>query len=298
MSTVTVAIPTKNQADTIRGTLRDLEAQTRRPDRVLVADDSDDDTADVVREYAAEVGYPIDVFHAPGGVGAAREACRERAAPGLLVCLDAEVAIGADWLAEHVAIHETHPRPAVVSGVWPGHDIPDTIVVPNPKRDYFFIEANCSMSTATAERIGGWDPAFPRGCDWDFRIRLAHTDGVDAVASDRVRASPYASNSSGWLHVKKQLNRPSSVPYLRKYGSGYAAFHPLHVVGDAVGVSALAALALAVVYPPLLAWVGACLVAYGALAAGTFDGWGRLVAPLAVFALGYSTLQSLRDPNN
>lgn len=292
--TITVGIPTKNEAATIGQTLHALNEQTRPPDHVLLADDSDDETAYKARVTAAKMGFDLETFTVAGGVGAAREAIRERAAPGLLVCLDAEVEIPPDWLENHVEIHDAWETPAVISGAWPGSDVVYTEVIDDPMRDEYFIEGNCSMTTATAEKIGGWDPTFSRGCDWDFRVRLSQTLDVDAVCSTRVAARPMDSNSGGWLHVRKQLARPSSVPYLRKYGRRYLGFHPAHVAGDGLGVSALAALLVAPVYPPAVAWAVGCMAAYAAQnGRHGYTAIDRLVSSLAVFALGTSTLRAV-----
>lgn len=291
----TVAIPTRNVADTIGETLAMLDAQTRRPDRVIVVDASNDNTREAIQAAAPGVDYPIDVRAQEGsGVGAAREQLRELAPDGLLVCLDAEVRVEPDWLAEHFAIHDGHDWAAVVSGTWPGRSIGGTKVLDDPRHSGYFVEANCSMPTAVAEKLGGWDPEFRRGCDWDFRIRLAREPHIDAIASDRVAAAPMASNNDWRLHIKKKLNRPSSLPYLRKYGLGYARFHPLHLAGDALGVSAVAAAMLAPVWPPALLWVVGCLMAYAwQFDPPGFNGGERLLASPAIFALGYSTLRAV-----
>jgi cellulose synthase/poly-beta-1,6-N-acetylglucosamine synthase-like glycosyltransferase len=53
---ILVLVPAHNEEGCIAGTLRSLNGQTRRPDRiVVVADNCTDDTAGIAREYGAEV---------------------------------------------------------------------------------------------------------------------------------------------------------------------------------------------------------------------------------------------------
>lgn len=295
MSTVTVAIPTKNVGKHIQNTLASLELQTRKPDRVLIADSSTDNTREKIEDIRTDLSYILEVFD-PGepGVGAAREALRERTPPGWLFCLDTEVFIELDWIESHLRIHEEHDGEAVVSGTWPGQRVGGTTVIYDAKDPNYFIEANCSMSTGTARRIGGWDADFERGCDWDFRIRLSGESMVNAIASDAAGARPMASNSSPLIHLKKQLNRPSSAPYLNKYGENYLFFHPAHVIGDGIGVTALAAAVTMPICPVAAVWVGLCMAAYAwKFNPPGFSRLDRLLASPAVLLLGWTYLRAV-----
>ena len=67
-STLTVVVPTYNERDNMAPLIARLGAAlTGVPARVLVVDDSDDGTADVVRELASSALVQVDVLHRPLG---------------------------------------------------------------------------------------------------------------------------------------------------------------------------------------------------------------------------------------
>jgi dolichol-phosphate mannosyltransferase len=66
---LTVVVPTYNERDNMAPLLARLGAALAGvPARVLVVDDSDDGTADVVRSLAPSASLPVDVLHRPAGL--------------------------------------------------------------------------------------------------------------------------------------------------------------------------------------------------------------------------------------
>ena len=89
---VAVGIPTKDNAATIAQTLESLRAQTRMPDRLIIVDNSSDDTREIITSYADD-GWSIDILDQPRegvGVGAARAAIHAEFDGDILCCLDTE----------------------------------------------------------------------------------------------------------------------------------------------------------------------------------------------------------------
>lgn len=249
---VTVGIPTCNNEATIRETLRQLVEGTRPPDRILVVDASTDRTPKIVDEVAAESQVPIDRYEQSDrgrGVGAARQDIYDRFEGDVLACLDTNVRVDADWLAERVRFHEEHPEYDVLSSA-PLSDVDGP--VDDPKRGFYFQQANCSIRAAALDRVGGWDPWLPRGEDWDMGIRLWRA-GARVYARSDLHGDQMVEESQT---LSKTLGRPSSVAFLRKYGGWYLRFHPTHPLGDAlsiVGLLALVATPLLLVLAPVLA---------------------------------------------
>ena len=99
--TVTVLIPAHDEQDRLPATLRSLEGQVRRPDRVLVvADNCTDDTVGVARRAGAEVVETIG--NTQKKAGALNQTLR-RLLPGLgendlVMILDADTTISAEFL--------------------------------------------------------------------------------------------------------------------------------------------------------------------------------------------------------
>lgn len=300
---VTVGIPTRNNADTIEETLRVLVEQTRPPDRVVVVDASTDETPAIVEEVAAGSDVPIDCYEQSDrgrGVGAARQDIYEHFDADLLACLDTNRRVPDDWLERRVEFHRDNEYDVLSSTPLPDWDGP----VEDPRRGFFLQQANCTVTRAALDRVDGWDPWFPRGEDWDMQIRLWRS-GATAYARSDLHGEAIVESEGNALG--KAMSRPSSVAFLRKYGPWYARFHPEHPAGDAASVCSLVALLAApllLAVSPLAAALALALV--GALAfafvymknvrhrAG-FDVRPGDAADVARFFLhGYTALRELR----
>lgn len=231
---VTVGIPTYNCAATIERTLQSLLGQTRPPDRIVVVDASTDSTPGIVTRVSGEAAVTIDLFEQSEdglGVGRARQDIYERFDGDLLVCLDTNLIVDEEWLARRIEFHEQNPDFGVLSGS-PLAGVDGEVT---SGADYLR-QANCSFQRSALDRVNGWDPWFPRGEDWDLNIRLRKA-GVRAYARSDLAAEPIDEEAPN-QEFHKLLNRPSSVPFVLKYGFEYFADHPSHPLGDTLsGVS-------------------------------------------------------------
>lgn len=306
---VAVGIPTMNNEDTIEETLRNLAHQTRPPNKVIVVDASTDSTPDIVERVNESTDIQIEYYRQLDygrGVGGARHQIYREFEEDVLVCLDTDHDVRSDWLETHVRFHRENPEYGVLSNSGrQGFDKE----VRNPKKSEYFGQSNCSLKREALDRVEGWDPWFPRGEDWDMRIRL-WSAGVKSYAKHDIDAWRYERDiprdTLAWFR-KKVTGSPSSVTFLRKYGYWYLKFHPVHVVGDFLSLVSLVFLALVplglLVYPPsLLLFLGLPLIL-----SLTYlyykgprkrDGFGLkrkdFTAVPVFFALGLSALYNLR----
>lgn len=116
---ISVVMATYNRAETIRETLRCLDAQTLAPGEyeVLVIDDgSPDHTLQVLDEAKGWVRFPLTVMtHANAGPGYTQNrGIREARAPVVLLIAD-DIFLAPGALAAHLAVHQTHPEPQAAS---------------------------------------------------------------------------------------------------------------------------------------------------------------------------------------
>ncbi|VVC03217.1 Glycosyltransferase AglI [Candidatus Burarchaeum australiense] len=88
---ISVIIPTYNESATILATLERVIGQTRRPDEVVVVDDSTDSTPQVVGKFSKQHKAVRLVRGARRGVSAAKNLGAREAKGGILVFLDADV---------------------------------------------------------------------------------------------------------------------------------------------------------------------------------------------------------------
>ncbi len=102
MTTVSVVIPTYNQAAWITRTITALAGQTRLPDQVVVVDDgSTDRTPEILEALVATVPFALTVVRQPnGGPGAARNRGILAAEGEVLAFTDSDAVPRTDWLEQ------------------------------------------------------------------------------------------------------------------------------------------------------------------------------------------------------
>jgi len=99
IATVSVIIPTKHRQSDLRSTLEDLAAQTRRPDEVVIVDQSDLPSLNT-RDFPLALKY----IHAPelSGAAVARNCAMDQAIGDLWVFLDDDVILEPQYIEEIV----------------------------------------------------------------------------------------------------------------------------------------------------------------------------------------------------
>lgn len=265
VGTVVFGMCTKNEEAVVRETMRAIRTQTHPPDYIYICDASDDATPDVVRDELAKSDIPFEVFEQEryDGHGGARQELYERARevdPDVLCMLDANNTVDEDWLANIVDFWEGHPEYDALTGPDCSEEVHHECG--SPHDPLYYRHAAIALDTDLIEAVGGWDPDFGRGEDWDFALRMHRAD-ADVFTSSRWCSRYLTSDPSG-LARKRIAGNPTSVPYLSKYGRWYATFHPAQLLKDAgsvlfyllVGVAAVTA-ALAPQYGALLAGLAA-----------------------------------------
>jgi glycosyltransferase involved in cell wall biosynthesis len=177
--TVSVLIPTYNDARYLPRAIESVLAQTVKPLEIVVADDgSTDDTAEVVARYGAAVKYR-KFDH--GGVYALRQAMLGELVGDWFLNLDADNWIEPDFLGKALEIAARHAGDDSFAFVYPDiqrfGDVEDRVERP----DYDFatlkrgnyLDMNSLIRTKHARKIG-FDAKFNDGQgDYDFFLSLA-----------------------------------------------------------------------------------------------------------------------------
>jgi glycosyltransferase involved in cell wall biosynthesis len=98
---VSLVMTVRNEAASIGAVLDSLRAQTHPPDEVVIADGgSTDDTAEVIRGWAAQAPWPLRVLDCPGAnISQGRNAAIAAATHDLIAVTDAGVRLDPGWLA-------------------------------------------------------------------------------------------------------------------------------------------------------------------------------------------------------
>ncbi|GAA0297117.1 glycosyltransferase [Halarchaeum salinum] len=272
VDTVVFGMCTRNEEDVVRKTIRAVRNQTHPPDHVYVCDDSDDSTPDIVRDELEGSGIPFEVFHQEryDGHGGARQELYERARsvdPDVICMLDANNTIGDDWLESILRFRAENPEYDVLTG--PECDTGIHREAPSPHDPLYYRHAAIAFDADLLETVGGWDPDFGRGEDWDLALRMYRAGSK--VFTSTQWCSRYVAPDPPDLTRKRIARNPTSVPYLAKYGAWYLTFHPAQVLKDLWSVCFYALFLLGLAAIP----VG---VGFGLLATAVVVGCGFVLA--------------------
>jgi len=189
---VSVIIPTRNRAASVRRALEALAVQTYPAERfavTVVADGCTDATLEVLRQFHAP--FEVQTIAQPqAGAAAARNAGAASARGTLLVFLDDDVEADPQLIAAHVDAHSRR------SGVVIGHLSPvlaaqrgffrnalrrwweakfDALAHPGHRFHAFdLLSGNFSLAAELFARCGGFDPSLRCHEDYELGIRLVH----------------------------------------------------------------------------------------------------------------------------
>ncbi len=116
---ISVIIPTKNRADDLRHTLDGLVSQTRRPNEIIVVDQSSVPSLD-----PASVPIPLIYVYAPqiSGAAVARNIAMDRATGDIWIFLDDDVSLEPQYVEEIMRAYS--PEVAGVSGIITNYTVP------------------------------------------------------------------------------------------------------------------------------------------------------------------------------
>ncbi len=224
---LSVIVPTYNQADLLRESLRSLLDQKLPKEAyeiVVVDDGSTDHTAAVLREF----GAPIRTVQLPanrGRSGARNEGIR-RASGQLVTFVDSDIIVRQDFLTWHLDTYRSH-GPGVLSR-GPVVLVPDVQTArhgPMPRlatSPAYLDTANASVERSALLKAGLFDERFP-GYGWeDFELGLRlRRLGIRRVFCRQAVAfhvqPPITSASIQSLLRKEEQRAKSAVYFYRKH---------------------------------------------------------------------------------
>jgi glucosyl-3-phosphoglycerate synthase len=224
-----VVVPARDEERRIRDCLSALAEQTVGSEAfatILVLDACADQTAEVARRAATELGLALTTFEGPGmGPGPARRigmdsACERLLAlgrpEGLIACTDADSRPTPDWLErqlEHVSAGACVVAGLIELDEIEARALPGDVLIRRARdaatrlehirradpgaSHHHFAGASLGVTAATYRRVGGLDPLATEE-DSAFALRLAEHRVPILRASDvRVRTSARATGRAG-----------------------------------------------------------------------------------------------------
>jgi glycosyltransferase involved in cell wall biosynthesis len=211
---ITVAVPVRNEANSIEELLRRLLGQTRPPDEIVISDGgSNDGTPEIVAEFISN-GAPIKLIRAGEALpGRGRNLAAAQASNDWLAFIDGGIEPASDWLENLAARVERDTAVDVVYGAW--EPVTDsffeecaaiTYVPPPALRDGVIARprfiASSLMKRSVWHSVGG----FPE----DLR------SGEDLLFMDRIEAAGFNYTFEPAAVVRWHL-RPSLSSTFRRF---------------------------------------------------------------------------------
>lgn len=185
-NTIAIVIPAYNRAELLPRTLASVQAQTRRPDRVVLVDNnSTDDTLGVMRAWAADrhaEGWTVDVLaEAKPGAAAARNTGLQAVQEEWTMFFDSDDEMAPAHVALAMKCAEEKPKADLI-----GWDIELRLPGKRPKRRpferfdmlYHCILHGCMATqrymarTALFRQAGRWDESVLVWNDIELGVRL------------------------------------------------------------------------------------------------------------------------------
>ncbi|HVH30575.1 MAG TPA: glycosyltransferase [bacterium] len=225
---LSVVIPSYNQADLLKESLRSLLDQTiphAAYEIVAVDDGSTDHTATVLREF----GPPVRIVRLPTNRGrsAARNAGIRAAGASLVALVDSDIIVRRDFLSTHLEAHRRHGNGIVSRG--PVIDVSDVATARDgqvPKlvsSPAYLTTANAALAKDALLRAGLFDEHFP-GYGWedfDLGLRLKRL-GIKRVfcrqaVAFHVDPNQDRSDRISDLLAKETARAASAVYFYRKH---------------------------------------------------------------------------------
>lgn len=195
--TISVLIPTLNRPEALRQTLQDLGNQTRRPDEIIVIDQSRDEQG-ILLDQAPALTQIVPLHYlqqAEANAQKARNRAICEAKSDVLLLLDDDVRLGPSFIEAHLRNYEADPTldgvvgQVLLVGQQPTTQLPPAYDWPGNGWMFFplnFAErrptinwpsCNASIRRELARKVGGFDEHFARNaCDdteFSWRLHLA-----------------------------------------------------------------------------------------------------------------------------
>lgn len=245
-SSISVVVPTFNDAGRIGDALSSIVNQTLTPAEIVVSDDgSEDDTERLVREFAARHARELAVRYvrlpSRSGVVAARNRGISVAGGEWIACCDSDDIWARDKLERQVHfIHAWRGRRRIALLGAHGYNMNDAkkvispaIMGPTTEADYeelrraggifFVIHSSVMFSRADFEALGGYSTEYGAADDFDFFCRMAERGVVINLAEPLV----YYRKRAGSVQLDRFWDQRQGVLRLAENQRRRAAGRPL-----------------------------------------------------------------------
>lgn len=205
---LSVVIPTRNRSATLMQTLDALGVQTNAPAfEVLVVDNGSSDDTQALLTQRRDVFTLRTFFEAQPNRARARNAGIAAAQGEIVIFIDDDVIVPAQFLSAHLIAHRDSGAYAVTGPIM---NVPSLAQRPRPSwknlSRAFFCTCNASVSLAALRKVDGFDESFDRYGweDTELGVRLRHVGLSHRFAWD---AYVYHLKPPGWESLDEAERR-------------------------------------------------------------------------------------------
>ena len=232
-----IVVPSFKGAQRLPVLFAALEVQTNSSFECVVAIDGDEDgSADVVHKWSDRIPVRAVVFPENRGRSSALNAGFDTAEGNVLVRCDDDLRPGRDYVAGHVAAHQGSTVGAVgvcldlfddtaysrAYGAQARERMRESAYRLPPDATWRRWGANVSVSRATWDRVGPYDPRFTQygweDIDWGYRV---HQAGIPVVVRPELEVEHLnPAPTAGVRAVKAYQSGESRSVFVDKHGPG------------------------------------------------------------------------------
>lgn len=229
---VDAVVTSYNQGSMILEAVQSLCSQTVLPQSIIIVDDgtTDTDSIDVLNtiDHDWDLSVPIKViFQENRGVSAARNTGIRQTKSPLILILDGDDKLEADYIEKVGKLLYDNPQMVMASSWMHAFGVLDAIVCPTGGNIVPFLSHNCCPATHIFrkkfyEQCGGYDESMRSGFeDWDFFLSMLETTpeafvGIVEKPLINYRTAPASAN------IKSMDKRLALMRYIiEKHNSSY-----------------------------------------------------------------------------
>ena len=221
MMKISLLLVSKDEEKFAKNFFESVQAQTRKPDEIILVDVSKDRTPEIAKPYVNKL-----ILADRAGAGYQRGIAVKHSTGDILAFTDVDTVVDKHWLEELEKMFQ-NPEIHVVRGLveWPGKQHSQEL----PTKGKRINHCNTAYRRHVLEEIP-FDPNLSRGDDWDMGHRVSKKYTIHGCSTAKV--THFSLQKIGWKNSK--LYCKDWFALIKKYKSpywlmrtGYNIFYPL-----------------------------------------------------------------------
>jgi len=253
---VTLLICTSGRPRLLDRCLDAIQANSARPNQVVIVNGADGKTPAVVERHAHAFGEVVLVEHPNQNLATLRNLGLPFCTGEIVAMTDDDAVPAPNWVAGIQAAHRERPEAGGIGGAVRGLSrrfvsrVADAVVFPDPRPGrpiHTLPTVNMSYKRAAIEAVGGFDETLFRGEDVDYNWRIIQA-GYDIAFDPGMKVEHQHRSTLRGLYQQQYMYGRAYVLVRTKWPAMYCVYP--HSLGSLRSWAKLAHAGIAIVYQP------------------------------------------------